>query len=1661
MWIVVLLSFCIECNAQSYANEWINYDQQYFKIHVSQDGIYKIPYSTLVSAGIPAGSLDPRNIQIFHNGEEQYIYIHGENSSGIFDPSGYIEFYGKRNRGELDLDFYDNPANQVNPDYSFYSDTSVYFLTWNYSTSNRRMTSISNTDYAPYLSSAQQYCYKNIRTNYTGAYYWGSIQCLFTEGEGWFDSEVFTEEGPLTKTINIPNYFSGTANTYFEIAIAGIPANQAVSSVPHHLKVEFLGQVRIDRTYTGYQFIKELVTLPSSSITNSIQFTFSSNDITQPEVIDRNVVSYINIKYPHNWDFENQNYFEFSLPTNYSAEKDYVEITGFNTSTSAIIYDITNHERISVENSGGILKTLINNTGSERFLVMTNQSGLKSVDRITKVSSDNKFTDYIALNPNADFIIVTHKNLWSAAQQYANYRSTSGLNVALVDVDQLYDQFAWGVRKHPAGIRRYNDKLYELSTRQRIMFLIGKSIHYPDLRNNPTIYSECLVPSAGYPSSDNLITAGLGETRLEPLVGTGRLSVSTEEGVLNYLDKVMEFESNSPEEWMKSVVHFGGGISASEQATFAYYLQNYKTIIEDTLFGGRVSTFLKTSSEPIQITQSDSIQYLINNGVSLMTFFGHGSSSGFDQNIDYPENYNNTGKYPFIIANSCFSGDIHLRYSGSISESWVNSVQKGSIGFLASVGNGVATYLNIYSTELYKNIAYKTYGFPISLQIISAIKYIGELYSTNTRVEITCHEFTLHGDPGIKINSFEKPDLTVTPALITFIPDEITTVLDSFDLRIIVKNIGRATSETFLVNISRTLPNGTQNEYTVPVYGCNYFDTIYVKLPVDRLNGPGLNSLSVFVDGGAQVDESNENNNQVTLSFLITSSDLFPIYPYKYSIYPSKNVSLIASTGDPFLGIAGYKFQIDTTDQYNSPLLNQTIIYSEGGIVSWELPFEMVDDRVYYWRIARNHSNPDSLVWKESTYIYMEGEEGWSQAHFYQFKEDDYNFIIYDRPAYKYTFVDYPKQLVAQNTGQYWLENYNIISYRIDGSVTSGLGDWGNCGVAPAMLVAVIDPETILAWPSDTANYGHRNYPQCFSSNRPSFFFSFTTGWGTTVDYNGLNAMKSMIESVPEGHYILAYSWSNGYFENWPDSIMQTFVDLGAVFITSASNGNPYIFFTKKGTPSSTQEKVGDYSSELIKLTVDLYTDFDRGKIKSVTVGPSNSWESLNWEHVALENPTDDSVVLKVYGINNLGQEIQVMEDIVPDTYEIFDLGDSIDYTVYPKLKLELFTKDATAKTPAQLVKWQLRFLGVPETVIDPKSGYYFCCDSLQEGDEIKFAVATKNISSMDMDSLVVKYWIQNSQNEITLIDIRKLRNHPAGDVIIDTIVYSSIGLSGINSIWIEYNPVNEATGTYYQPEQHHFNNIAVKYFHVQGDITNPLLDVSFDGRYIMNGEIVSAKPEIVIKLKDENQYLALNDTSLFRIYLTDLQTGTEKRVYFGLQDNPEETIDWIPADLPENSAKIIYNPIFTTDGKYRLRVQAKDVSENESGDNDYVVDFEVITQSTITHLLNYPNPFSTRTRFVFELTGSEIPDELQIQIFTVTGKLVKVIFIDEIGPIYIGKNITEYAWDGKDMYGDQLANGVYFYQVQAKISGEDIDHRSNQSDKYFKKEIGKMYLIR
>ena len=129
--LTILLSFSV--NAQStYHNEWIDHNQSYYKIKVAKNGIYRIPYNALFITDLPKLG---RGFTIYHNGVAIPIYV---TRSTEFAFGDFIEFYGEKNDGRLDAALYKNAVEQLHPQQSLFSDTSVYYLTWKDTEDNLR-----------------------------------------------------------------------------------------------------------------------------------------------------------------------------------------------------------------------------------------------------------------------------------------------------------------------------------------------------------------------------------------------------------------------------------------------------------------------------------------------------------------------------------------------------------------------------------------------------------------------------------------------------------------------------------------------------------------------------------------------------------------------------------------------------------------------------------------------------------------------------------------------------------------------------------------------------------------------------------------------------------------------------------------------------------------------------------------------------------------------------------------------------------------------------------------------------------------------------------------------------------------------------------------------------------------------------------------------------------------------------------------------------------------------------------------------------------------------------------------------------------------------------------------------------------------------------------
>lgn len=1693
--------------SQPYGNEWIDYaaDRSYLKFYAGEEGIYRLDYATLnfelQEIGKTIGSVDPRSIQVFSKGAEQFIHVQGAND-GSFDPGDFIEFYAEPNDGWLDESFY--PANKhTNPYYSLYSDSLAYFITWHTdgTQSNFRLQQVS---YNSPVSSTVNYLLEERLKVYNSTYQQGQelgsgkSYTAYTGGKGWMSGEVGYNGGQGTDqetfSVNLPQVYTqgGAPNAKLEFAVAGVNlgANNSSGS-DHHAQIRITppGSSAIvlkDLLFESYAYVRDEVTFPSTQLSggNAILGLYVGSSFSQLNTTsDYSAIAYQKLTYPHTLNLEGKSSYRFKIPQSSSIR--HFNASNFSTSSTSFLYDLEAHKRYEVDHNtvSGSLKTNIE-SGNERWMYVCTNAEIKnlSTSDLEAVNSTGSFTDPDSWYADSAYIMISHPRIWSQAQAYRNHRALTQ-NVRLIDITELYDQFAYGILRHPKSIRGFCDfAIDQWQSSPEYLFLVGKSLGESEFRKATSSYSDILVPTMGYPATDNLITAGLNGNPSQSALATGRLAASTNAQVSDYLAKVKEMElAQSPNSvsynipnraWQKRILHFAGGNDAAENQNFRGYLGKYEDQVTRPNFGAEVALFSKTSSQVIQQLNTDTLRQLIKDGAAIMTFFGHASNNSFDISVDDPSLWDNQGRYPFVLANSCYSGNIHkiVTSVGSVSEEYVLIPREGAIAFIATPDLSFEGSLDRYTNELYFQFSQEQYGASIGKQMQQTALnvYTSDTSNTGLSYVSVALEMTLHGDPAMRIYPHDKAELVVNDYIlgpqISFSPEILTTEVDSFDVLLDLTNLGRGTSDSFSVVIERILPSGETDRQATVLNGLEFEETIAFRFPTDRENGIGSNSFNVEVDfPNGVIDEFDPTNNNIINGFSteILSAEIFPVYPYDFSVVPDLDVTLKANTGSPFIPSADYTFQIDTNDAYNSGFMRSANINQQGAVIEWKPGLDALgftDSTVFFWRVSRKDSNE----WREFSFQYIPNQDGWGQDHFAQYKNNRFDFLEADKNDRLFKLGQGERELTAIVIGNSSVSNVlerDRNEYRLDGNLAP-FGEYGIASAGPGMAIVVIDTADLLPWgtfgynsrtgllENQDKDFGNNNNSPSNHRTRVEYFYTYRMD----VDAQR-NAMINLISNeVPDGFYILAYSQIHAGFDDyWTASDFAAFEALGADSISFVENNHPYLFLVKKGRPATAVEKVGKDPREVITIREILSTTIFSGTMESEEIGPAKEWKSLIWKHQSLEQPSSDVDSVWVIGLQDDNTE-EVL--LAVTTTGATDLS-SINVKLYPKLKLRFKTVDEANRTSSQLKNWHVLFDPVPEAAINPAMGYVEPDGKVNAGSELAFGISLDNISDFDFDTMAVDYWIQDAGGNIVANRKEWLSGPKANTSTLDTISFSSRGLSGSYSFWMQANPMDEN----WQPEQYDFNNTAFRNFSVTPDNTNPLLDVTFDGVHIIDGDIVAPQPEIVVELNDENELLLLDDTSYVSLFLTE-PSGKELRLpYFR---GGRETLYFEPASGSKNKARITYSPeAALSDGEYTLRVSGTDASGNAAGKTEYAIRFEVINRSMITNVMNYPNPFSTSTRFVFTLTGAKVPDVFTIQIMTVTGKVVREITRDELGPIRIGRNITEYAWDGRDEFGDRMGNGVYLYRVITKISGESIESMQTSADNYFKEGFGKMYMFR
>lgn len=1621
---ILVLLWCSLAYGQN-TNDWINYSQRYYRIPITSEGVYKITYADLVSNGISVGDFDHRNLQIVHNGEVLPLFVSAQ-PDGIFRTSDYIEFYAKGgNDGWLDSRVYYS-GKTFNDAISLYNDTAAYFLTIANTLESPRYDTSRVTNYDSY--SPLQYCLKTIRSSYSSIFNETKASPYIMPAEGWCDN-YFDMGGSTQKGIITANYADVDVPSKFSFCVGGFSETQHDIVVTLESDESF----RWDTTYFDYAAIcKSFTTQKALNPTSIVKFQSIGGDKTA----DKNCVAYLEVTYPCKLNFSNRTMFDFTLPEVEKGDYILLEITNFNAGSSApVLYCPEIQKRILASYIDGKYKILVPNQHKELKCILASQNAQLHVSEIKPIKSKNspytnQFFDFTAESNQGDYIIITEKSLWSKALSYANYRQSTGKKVVLVDIDELYNQFAYGVRKHPVAIQAFIDyALNNWSVKPEHVFLIGKGFHLSAYRNNETMYARTLIPPMGNPASDLLYTMSVRGNSIKTKIAIGRLAAETPEEVQIYLNKVIDFESQAPSPWMKNIMHFGGGSTAVEQAMFKYYLNRYKSTLEGEYFGANVHSFFKESSDVYETTEPEAIRKYMNEGTAMLTFFGHASGSGFDQNIDHPSRFNNQGKYPLILANSCYSGDIFADNDYNVSRIWTYAENRGCIGFLANVDVGIPSYLNMFSSAFVRNIAYYNYGKSIGSSIAQTMTDLSGRNIIYEDLYDGIVGFTLQGDPAIKLHTFANPDFAVDESSLFFTPAMLTTDMEMVTFNVAIKNNGRAYSGNIPVKMVFTPAKGDSFELDTLFAGSYCCDTFAIQMSMKKFVS-GEYTVSVVVDEENTITELSEENNVASISFFVSAQDVLPIYPQNYAIIPTDTVTLIASAVDPFNAPKEVVFELDTTETYDSPLF-QTIQLPTGGkaIISWKPSIILDDSTTYFWRI----SAADSIKWNEASFTYEKGKSGWAQIHHHQFIDNDLKHLDYVDTTKKYSFMVVPHEIFIQTRGNCSTDKEYFECLYVQDATQMGISGFPLS--SPALHIIVLDSASLNPWLSNKINYGQRN----FSNNHR--MLEFTANNVTSQK----NIAKLFLDSVPSGNYIIGFSFKNPYCQSWDQSLKDAMDSLGFTAYKTTPDTYPYIFFTQKGNKSVCEEIVGTSEKDLIRFNKILYANHDEGNIHTENIGPAKQFEKVEWN---VNKTEGDYTYLTLYSVSE-DNTIYAFQNLFEPSRNRLDTLINTEY--FPYMQLDCYMNDST-RTPADLNYWKVYYTPAVEFAVAPEDGFSFYSDSIQQGDSLRILSSIKNVSGTASDSVLVMYEIRNEQNELLYLSYDRIGAVNAFSNASAIQRIPTDNLSGNYTLKIEYNPVNPETGVYDQPEQIHFNNTYYYKFYVFTDETAPVIDVLVDGRHLLNGDNVSSKPDIKITVYDENKFYFLQDSNLVSISIVNLDT--KETITYKTSDS---AVMFIPAHNGEFLYTMYVCPTFTEPGIYELRVQACDESGNNASSQDYTVQFEISAEQKVSTLYNYPNPCGGFTTFRFVLSGTEKPEHVSISLYDIQGNFVRNIAIDNV---HVGTNDVDVYWDGYDSHGLSLPNGIYFYQLHFdnKDSWKNLNMKQTVG---LNKNCGKMILQR
>jgi hypothetical protein len=631
------------------------------KIAVSTAGWYRVTQFELDAAGFKVQ--DTKQLQLYRNGREVALSLsnYGAGDNGSFTPNDYLEFYGQG------LDSTTEKAQ-------------TYYLV-NGRGHGRRVVASNASAKSDEALGPQSFAY-TIERKERMIYFSGLRN---GDTENFFGQIVSTE--PVSATVPV---------THLEAAstTSGTPAKlevvlQGVSNESHLVQVRFNGTDLGAMNFANTEHSSQTFAVPASAL-------HDGDNIVELASLggasDISLVDMLRLTYNRSL-VADDNALSFSMKT-----PQVVRISGF-TNANVRVLDISDPSSISE------LKPLVTpeDGGYAAYMEVRQASQLNPHTLLAFAGGQARHADSVkANNPSSwwsqtagvDYVIITTRALKAAVEPLAQLRRSHGMSVAVVDVEDIYDEFSFG--KHsPEAIRSFLQSANKTWKRQPHFVLFAGDASY-DPKNylgqglNDLVPTKLIDTALNETASDDWLTDfdsdGISDLAI------GRLPVRSVSEANIMVNKIINYDNAVPDPSRGALLVADTDFEAPSNT------------VQSLIPSGLPVQLINRGSTDDATAHSQVIAGL-NQGPRVANYFGHGSNGIWSSAglLSIPDSLalTNTNRLSVFTMMTCFNGYFQDAYNDSLSEALLKS-QSGAVAVWASTTLTEPAGQNVIGAEFYR-----------------------------------------------------------------------------------------------------------------------------------------------------------------------------------------------------------------------------------------------------------------------------------------------------------------------------------------------------------------------------------------------------------------------------------------------------------------------------------------------------------------------------------------------------------------------------------------------------------------------------------------------------------------------------------------------------------------------------------------------------------------------------------------------------------------------------------------------------------------------------------------------------------------------------------------------------------------------------------------------